>query len=98
MFADLAEAVAVVVPRLRTGATVDRDLMNALWGVVFFANYWGINPDGMLQRNNLITPADVERLRRWTDAIGWAVAMSLDGQDEKSALSLLRDIPESGLS
>ena len=97
VFADLAEAVAVVVPELRGGTALDRDLMSSLWGVVFFANYWGINPEGMLQQNNLITHADVERLRRWTDAIGCAVAMSLDGQDEESALSLLRDLPESGL-
>ncbi len=99
VFRDLAQAVAVVVPHLQTSsAQVDKKLMNALWGVVFFATYWGVNPEGILQRNGLITPLEVERLRRWTDAIGWAVAMSLDGEDEVAALSLLRGIPEAGLS
>lgn len=96
VFRDLAQAVEAVLPHLREGP-LDHEVVNALWGIDFFARYWGVAPDGMLRANGLISAADVERLSTWTTAVGWAVAMALDGQDDALCLSELRLLPESGL-
>lgn len=95
-FRDLAEAVVATLPHLRQGP-LDRDVVSALYGIDFFARLWGVDADGMLRANGLITPEDVERLARWTRAIGWAVAMALDGQNDAACLSELRRLPESGV-
>ena len=97
VFADLAAAVVAVLPHLRGGAPLDHELINYLWGICFYSRYWGLNPGGLLQSNNLITPADVERLRTWVDAVDSAAAAALDGQDDTMALSLLKAIPASGI-
>ncbi len=78
------DALAVLHPHFKE-ADLDREVMNALWGMCFFARAWGVHPNGMLRRNNLISVADVDKLERWINAIGYAVAMLLGGGDAESA-------------
>ena len=60
---------------------VDRDLVESLWSMRSLARSWGVSPDGMLQRNKLITPADTSRLELWIDIV------------ERTALGLLIGCP-----
>jgi len=88
---DLAACVVGVLPLLRN-PTVDRELMNDLWGTLHWGRHWGLHPRGMLRSNNLITEADQATLDAWLTAMGWAIAMTLDGQDRASAVGELTDL------
>lgn len=75
------EALLVVGETMHRSPAVDRDLVLSLWEMCSLARYWGIHPDGMLQRNRLIRPADAERLGVWVDVV------------EGTAWGLLRGLP-----
>ncbi|CAK9015899.1 Uncharacterized protein SCF082_LOCUS12953, partial [Durusdinium trenchii] len=75
------EALLVVGERLHVAETVDRKLIESLWSTSSLMRCWGIHPDGMLQRNNLITPDDTKRLETWIEIF------------ERTALGLLNGCP-----
>ncbi|WP_166828417.1 hypothetical protein [Thalassoroseus pseudoceratinae] len=75
------EALLVVGERIHNAEMVDRPLIESLWSTSSSMRFWGIHPDGMLQRNNLITPDDTRRLETWIDVF------------ERTALGLLRGCP-----
>lgn len=78
-YRDLIACVDAVADHLRHAGALDREVINALWGICHFARAWGLAEDGMLRQNNLITPADQARLDGWITAISYRVAMWLDG-------------------
>jgi hypothetical protein len=71
------QALLVVGEQLHVAETVDRKLIECIWSTCSLAQYWGLHPDGMLQRNNLITMDDTARLECWITIF------------EKTALGLL---------
>jgi hypothetical protein len=75
------EALLTVGEQMYREPQIDRDLMHTIWSLCSYARLWGLHPDGMLQRNNLITDADARRLERWVDAV------------EQTALHLLQGSP-----
>lgn len=76
---DLNACVDAVSDHLQNSGTLDRDVINSLWGICHFARAWALAEDGVLRRNNLITPADQEKLDGWITSISYRVAMWLDG-------------------
>jgi len=82
---ELMEAIRTLAPQLHA-REVDREIISALWGICYLAWLWGLEPDGMLQRNGLIAPEDIERLSRWLEALGYAVMRLLEGGDVESRL------------
>jgi hypothetical protein len=84
-FHEVMAALAVLGPSLGSGGTVDRQVMGSLWGICVLAECWGVEPDGMLQRNKLISPDDVQRLAEWIKIISWTVMFLLDGAGEEAA-------------
>jgi hypothetical protein len=76
---DLTACIDAVSDHLQHSDTLDRDIINSLWGICHFARAWGLTEDGMLRRNNLITPADQEKLDGWITLISYRIAMWLDG-------------------
>lgn len=82
------ECVDAVADHLRTSPTLDRSVINSLWGIVTYTHAWALHPDGMLQSNNLITKADSAVLSNWIDDISRRVALMLDsGYDPKTVAS-----------
>jgi len=75
------QSLLVVGERLHTAETVDRKLIEAIWSTCALMQYWGLHPDGMLQRNHLITPDDIKRLECWVTIF------------EKTTLGLLNGCP-----
>jgi hypothetical protein len=75
------EALFVVGETIHASAQVDRDLVQSLWTMCTRAYSWGVHPEGMLQRNKLITRTDAQRLERWIGII------------EETVLGLLRGCP-----
>jgi hypothetical protein len=84
-FHEVMAALAALGPSLGSGSAVDRQVMNSLWGICVLAECWGVAPDGMLRRNNLISAGDVQRLAEWIKIISWAVMFLLDGAGEEAA-------------
>jgi hypothetical protein len=80
-FVDVMAALRIVAPQLAGPGPLDRELVSALWGICHYALAWGVHPDGMLQRNKLITAADTDQLAGWVQEISYAVSMLLDGDD-----------------
>jgi hypothetical protein len=64
----LMQALFVVGDTMCRSELVERKLVHAIWDICLVARLYGLEPDGMLQRNHLITPEDVRRLRAqvWT--------------------------------
>ena len=81
-FHQVMDALAVLGPSLGRGSTVDRQVMEALWGICVLGRGWGVEPDGMLRRNKLISEDDVQRLAEWIRIISWAVFFLIEGSPE----------------
>ena len=81
-FHEVMTALAALGPSLGRGSTVDRQVMEALWGICVLGQCWGVEPDGMLRRNKLISGDDVERLAQWIKMISWAVFFLIEGSPE----------------
>ena len=74
------EALLTVGERLHRASQVDRDLVTTVWSMCWYARVWGLRPDGMLQRNSLITAEDTTRLELWIDVVEQTVLSLLAGQ------------------
>jgi hypothetical protein len=74
---EVIAALRVLAPSLER-PTVDRKLIGSLMGICHLARAWGLHPDGMLRRNGLILPEDVERLEDWINQISYSTFMLLD--------------------
>ena len=84
-FREIMEALRVLAPTLQHGPAIDRNLITALWDICHFARAWALEPEGMLQRNHLITATDQERLADWLNIISDTVSNLLEGADEAVA-------------
>lgn len=82
-FHEIMAALRVLAPHF-AAEQLDRKLISALWTMGHLARAWGVHPEGMLRRNNLIEEADWRRLEEWIDTISYAVFMLLEG-DETAA-------------
>jgi hypothetical protein len=89
-FLRLMEAVIALRPHLAGQAVWERRLVEGLWGLTTTARLWGLDPDGMLQRNRLLSADDTARLQRWVRCIEMAVLKLLRGGDPAEALAYYR--------
>ena len=81
------EALCTVGETLYRAPQVDRELVYAIWVICDTARGYGLHPQGMLQRNKLISQADTRRLERWIDAIETTALTVLGGGPPHSRLS-----------
>lgn len=77
-FHEVMAAIVAVAPHLADECCLDREIVSTLWSLCMTARNWGLHPNGMLQRNGLISEHDIERLDSWVEAIEWAITMLLD--------------------
>jgi hypothetical protein len=80
-FHEVMAAIVAVAPEIVHRPYVDREIVDALWSLSCLTRNWGLHPNGMLQRNGLITSDDIQRLEQWVEAIEWAVTMLLGAAD-----------------
>ena len=83
-FLEVMESLRALAPEL-SGTTVDREVVGALWALCHLAPAWGVEPEGMLRRNGLISAADIETLAGWVDMISYATMCLLSGSGEEEA-------------
>jgi len=60
-FQEVMQSIEVVAAHLHEDK-VDRELLSSLWAITYLGWLWAIAPEGMLQRNNLISSEDTKRL------------------------------------
>lgn len=83
---DLMEALRCCASELGRDV-VDRELVSALWAISYWGRLWALDPDGMLQRNDLISDVDLTLLRAFLGRLDFAVMVLLDGGDIDAAFS-----------
>lgn len=83
-FIELMTALRVLSPQFK-GPVIDRELIAAYWNICHLGRAWGLEPEGMLQRNNLLTANQIKDLASWIDCLSDTVANLLDGADETLA-------------
>ena len=89
-FHEVMESLRVLAPSLET-QSVDRELVGAILAITHLARMWGVDADGMLRRNDLISDDDVTTLRGWVDTISWATLMLLSGAGQDEAFHEYRN-------
>jgi hypothetical protein len=62
VYENLVECLAAVEEHLKEAPLLDRRVINSLWAICHYARAWGLDPDGMLRRNDLISDQDQARL------------------------------------
>jgi hypothetical protein len=93
-FHEIMAALRVLAPELNAGASVARDIVAALFAISYFGRLWGVEPDGMLRRNGLISESDIATLSRWINCIDYAVVCLLDGGDIEGAFDEYRTLEQ----
>jgi hypothetical protein len=68
-FHQVIEAVLSVGTEFASSITVERSIAESVLGITVYGRRWGVDEDGMLVRNHLITPDDRQRLRNWVEII-----------------------------
>ncbi|MDF1755233.1 MAG: hypothetical protein P1U89_20760 [Verrucomicrobiales bacterium] len=90
-FHEVMACLRALAPEISQGGTIDREVVNDVVGILHLGRSWAIHPDGMLQRNNLISEADVARLEDWLDTISYSFMMVLDSDDPEEWFSQYED-------
>jgi len=57
------------------------ELVGGIMGITRMAHGWALDSNGMLQRNNLITTTELEKLRHWVHRIESVTEQLLMGND-----------------
>ena len=63
---------------------IERELVSNFWSICHLSKSWGVEKNGMLRQNNLITEKQVEQLADWIDCLSYAVMNLLEGADEEA--------------
>ena len=67
---------------------LEREIISNFWGICQLSRAWGVEEGGMLRKNKLITPEQINKLSDWTDCISYTVLCLLDNQGEEESFSL----------
>jgi len=85
-FLEVMECIRVLAPEIAASPTVDRELMAALWGLIFLPRVWAFNPnqlDGLMcSRHRNLDGDQLSRLADQLDRIAEAVDYALNGAPE----------------
>ena len=90
-FIDVMACLRAVGPALSTDDMIQRNTISNLWTICHLARDWATHPDGMLQRNNLISDTDIATITEWVDCISYATMIFLDCQDPIEAFAQYED-------
>jgi hypothetical protein len=80
---DLKTSLRAAAPRFAE-QHLPRELVSALWELLYCGWLWALVPGGMLRRNHLISDADRKRLEDFLENFGMAVTMLLQGSFEEA--------------
>jgi len=85
-FLEIMECIRVLAPEIAASPTVDRELMAALWGLIYLPRVWAFNPRQLEGRERGGHPCQsgdqLSRLADQLDRIAEAVDYALNGVPE----------------
>lgn len=64
---------------------INNEIMTSFWAICHLGRLWGIEKDGMIQRNALISPEQVAELTNWIEQISDTILLLLEGQNDDIA-------------
>ena len=78
-FHEVMEALFAVAEGISESPHLDRRITGCLWNICYLGRSWGVHPEGMLRRNDLISDDDVDRLDEWINIIEWSSLALVEG-------------------
>lgn len=90
-YLQIMEAIIALHPHLAGKRQVDRRLVAGLWYLTRMSRLWGLDPDGMLQRNHLLSDEETKQLQRWVRDIEYAVQILLSDRSPAKVLAMYLD-------
>ncbi len=90
-FHEVMDAIKTLSKSFRNDKLIDKQVMSSLWGICHLTRSWAIDPDGMLQQNNLLTQEQIDLLEQWIETISYSTFCFLDGCDDQTALNFYSD-------
>lgn len=86
-FLQVMHAIVALKPHLAEARAWDLRLVEGLWELTKRARLWGLDPNGMLQGNHLLSKPDTARLLLWVHCIEMAVSSLMRNADPAEALA-----------
>ncbi len=68
-FHTIIQSLLTVGDEFASTERIERSVVEAIFVITVTARRWGVDEDGMLVRNRLISPEDRDKLRRWIEII-----------------------------
>lgn len=84
-FHQIMEAIRALAPTLSNSKTCDTGVVSALWSICHLGRAWGLDSEGMLQRNGILNHEDTKRLQHWINNISYTCHCLFDGCDVDTA-------------
>ena len=78
-YTEIIEVIKVLLPEITKGEFIEKEIICQILAICYFTSNWGINKDGMLRRNGLLSNEDVEKLQLWIEGI---LKVIVDGSSE----------------
>ena len=69
---------------------IERQIVSSFWGICHFSAAWGLDKEGMLRRNNLLTENQIKQLSTWIECISYTISSLLDGVDDDGSFELYK--------
>lgn len=88
---EIMQAIKTLADELEAEGKIDKEIISALWGICHLGRAWGLHPDGMLRRNNLILQEQIQKLEGWIEDISYATMSLLDGSGIEVAFELYNE-------
>ena len=89
-FLQVMRAIIALTPHLSGAKVWELRLVYGLWELTKTARLWGLDPNGMLQRNRLLSEEDTKRLLLWVHCIEMAVSRLMRNGDPAEAMAYYR--------
>lgn len=80
----IMQALKILAPELEKDF-IDKRIISTIWGICHFGRMWAIDPDGMLQRNELLNEQQTLQIDDWLIDVSYAAFCLLDGTDSREA-------------
>lgn len=80
LFHDCLQASYLVCDEIVRTKSVEPKLVSIIWRMCSLLRHWGLHPEGMLRRNNLIKFEDISRLGNWVDCLEMLFLQCLYGK------------------
>lgn len=82
-FDNLIECLSILKDEIKTGDSLDKELVLDLWTICHYSKAWGTNPEGLIRSNNLITAGDLQELGHWINQISYKISFWLEGLEDE---------------